>query len=152
MTYTRDAAPRPSCGPTTTWPRCATRREQARSTPTWSSKAIATCETGSSQWTKSWLVCAGSTTRDFWLSTKSRYAFATYSSPDYDYETSESCNAPIAIRPKRDEVVVTVPWRCVPEGPLKIKVTSMTGHHRTDEPTMSRDNAYFTGTPVVLPN
>lgn len=87
---------------------------------------------------------------DIWFSTKVRYAEAAYSSPDY--ESYEGCNAPIAIRPKREEVVVTVPWRCVPEGPLKIKVSSSTGHYRTDAPTWSRDNAYFAGKPVVLPN
>ncbi|ROR92591.1 hypothetical protein EDD33_3482 [Nocardioides aurantiacus] len=83
------------------------------------------------------------------LGVNSKYASASYSSPDG--ERFENCTPPIVLRPLRNEIEVTVPWRCVPEGPLKIKVTTMTGRYRSDEAPYSRDAVAFPGWPTVLP-
>lgn len=84
------------------------------------------------------------------FTTKGRYSYASYS--DATYENTNNCGVAVAIRPLRNEVVATVPWACVPEGPLRIGINAYTGHFRTDAPWFSRDWKAIPGWRTVLPD
>jgi len=81
------------------------------------------------------------------FTSKGRYSYSYYSNADSS--SYENCGAQIAVRPKREEVVATVPWRCVPVGPLRIRVRAITGHFRTDGPAYSRDLHAIAGYHVI---
>lgn len=87
---------------------------------------------------------------DVGFTSKGRYSYAYYGD-DSGYGGT-NCNVAVTTRPVRNEIVATVPWRCVPEGPLRISVESLTGHFRSDAPLYSRDRATFAGWPTILPN
>lgn len=86
--------------------------------------------------TETWLAYFGATTKG------RAYAFWA---ADSDYSTYENCHASVAVRRARAELVVDVPWRCIPQGPTRIQVRSSTGHFETDAPLFSRDTLRLPG-------
>lgn len=87
--------------------------------------------------TDTWLANFGATTKGraygFWAA-------------DSDYSAYENCHASVKVRRARAELVVDVPWRCIPIGPTRIHVGSSAGHFETDAPLFSRDTLRVPGT------
>jgi hypothetical protein len=73
--------------------------------------------------------------------------YVSYFSEDFD--EVENCRVTVTVAPVKNQVAATVPWRCVPEGPLDIRVTSVTGHFQTDAPAYSRDAHRVPGRPTI---
>lgn len=86
---------------------------------------------------------------DVGFTSKGRYSYAIYSNESGT--RYNECGVAISIRPIRNEVVATVPWRCVPEGPLRISVDTYTGTFRSDAPWFSRDRQVVSGWHTILP-
>jgi hypothetical protein len=88
--------------------------------------------------TDTWLARFGATTKG------RAYSFWAADS-DSDQSAHEYCRASVTVRRARAELVVDVPWRCIPTGPTRIRVGGSTGHYETDAPPFSHDTLRVPG-------
>jgi len=84
------------------------------------------------------------------FTTKGRYSYSSYWA--MDGSRGYNCGLDVTVRPVKDEVVATIPWGCLAEGPVKVSVSSVTGFFRTDAPAFSTDRNTLAGRHTILPN
>lgn len=63
------------------------------------------------------------------------------------YETCDPLDA--TVRWRRESVRLDIPWRCVPEEPARIRLSSATGFFRSDAGTWSKDALRIPGAHVL---
>ena len=87
---------------------------------------------------------------DVYFDSHSRYGGANYGDPDGDGNNT-NCNLRTLSSTRYNTYAVTVPYRCIPAGPLRIGISAITGRANSDAPVPSLDNVVVPGRPVFDP-
>lgn len=77
------------------------------------------------------------------FTTKGRLSYSDYA--DADWQTYETCGLTVEVKPRKRQVIATLPRRCTPRAPANVTVKALTGHFRSDAGTSSSDRHWIRG-------